>query len=61
MIDPQSVKADALAGTDSRGFDGGSLVNSRKRHRHHHTPRLAPVDQPAHPPVVAHLSASAPI
>ncbi|WP_411115461.1 IS5 family transposase [Streptomyces sp. 029-5] len=32
VIDSQSVKADAVAGTDSRGFDGGTLVNGRKRH-----------------------------
>jgi hypothetical protein len=28
----QSVKADAVVGLDSRGFDGGKLVNGRKRH-----------------------------
>ncbi|NXY99099.1 transposase [Streptomyces sp. BR123] len=32
MIDSQSVKADAVVGADSRGFDGGKLVNGRKRH-----------------------------
>src|SRR4051812_30052938 len=32
VIDSQSVKADAVAGADSRGFDGGKLVNGRKRH-----------------------------
>ncbi|MEU1601218.1 transposase [Streptomyces sp. NPDC005708] len=32
VIDSQSVKADAVVGTDSRGFDGGKLVNRRKRH-----------------------------
>lgn len=32
MIDSQSVKADAAVGMDSRGFDGGKLVNGRKRH-----------------------------
>ncbi|KND39078.1 MULTISPECIES: IS5/IS1182 family transposase [Streptomyces] len=32
MIDSQSVKADAVVGSDSRGFDGGKLVNGRKRH-----------------------------
>lgn len=32
MIDSQSVKADAVAGSESRGFDGGKLVNGRKRH-----------------------------
>ncbi|MFD9516995.1 hypothetical protein [Streptomyces sp. NPDC059979] len=32
MIDPQSVKADAVVGSDSRGFDGGKLINGRKRH-----------------------------
>ncbi|MFF0628863.1 transposase, partial [Streptomyces sp. NPDC004296] len=32
VIDSQSVKADAIVGADSRGFDGGKLVNGRKRH-----------------------------
>ncbi|MGW6795728.1 transposase [Streptomyces chartreusis] len=32
MIDSQSVTADAVVGSDSRGFDGGKLVNDRKRH-----------------------------
>ncbi|MFF3412307.1 transposase [Streptomyces sp. NPDC002742] len=32
VIDSQSVKADAVVGSDSRGFDGGKLVNGRKRH-----------------------------
>jgi len=32
VIDSQSVKADAVVGLDSRGFDGGKLVNGRKRH-----------------------------
>ncbi|MGW2865536.1 IS5 family transposase [Streptomyces sp. NPDC001205] len=32
VIDSQSVKADAVVGTDSRGFDGGKLINGRKRH-----------------------------
>ncbi|MCC9711514.1 transposase [Streptomyces sp. MNU76] len=32
MIDSQSVKADVAVGADSRGFDGGKLVNGRKRH-----------------------------
>ncbi|WP_234390523.1 transposase [Streptomyces sp. MMG1533] len=32
MIDSQSVKADAVVRADSRGFDGGKLVNGRKRH-----------------------------
>ena len=32
VIDSQSVKADAVVGADSRGFDGGRLVNGRKRH-----------------------------
>ncbi|GGU90135.1 hypothetical protein GCM10010211_65900 [Streptomyces albospinus] len=31
MIDSQSVKADAVVGSDSRGFDGGKLINGRKR------------------------------
>ncbi|MGX1027611.1 IS5 family transposase [Streptomyces sp. SAI-097] len=32
VIDSQSIKADAVAGSDSRGFDGGKLVNGCKRH-----------------------------
>ncbi|MER7810258.1 transposase [Streptomyces sp900116325] len=32
VIDSQSVKADAVVGSDSRGFDGGKLLNGRKRH-----------------------------
>ncbi|MFI6693489.1 IS5 family transposase [Streptomyces sp. NPDC050433] len=32
VIDSQSVKADAVVGCDSRGFDGGKLINGRKRH-----------------------------
>ncbi|WP_323184023.1 transposase [Streptomyces sp. NBC_01221] len=32
MIDSQSVKADAVVGSDSRGFSGGKLINGRKRH-----------------------------
>ncbi|MGW2233409.1 transposase [Streptomyces sp. NPDC001759] len=32
MTDSQSVKADAVVGTDSRGFDGGKSINGRKRH-----------------------------
>jgi transposase len=32
VIDSQSVKADAVVGSDSRGFDGGKLINGRKRH-----------------------------
>ncbi|SCF80859.1 IS5 family transposase [Streptomyces sp. Ncost-T10-10d] len=32
VMDSQSVKADAVVGADSRGFDGGKLVNGRKRH-----------------------------
>ncbi|MEU3320714.1 transposase [Streptomyces sp. NPDC006785] len=32
VIDSQSVKADAVVGADSRGFDGGQLINGRKRH-----------------------------
>ncbi|MFJ5731586.1 IS5 family transposase [Streptomyces paradoxus] len=32
VIDSQSVKADAVVGSESRGFDGGKLVNGRKRH-----------------------------
>ncbi|MGW4233129.1 hypothetical protein ACWEF9_28320 [Streptomyces sp. NPDC004980] len=31
VIDSQSVKADAAVGSDSRGFDGGKLINGRKR------------------------------
>jgi transposase len=29
VIDSQSVKADAVVGADSRGFDGGKLINGR--------------------------------
>ncbi|MFF3358134.1 transposase [Streptomyces sp. NPDC002917] len=32
VIDSQSVKADAVAASDSPGFDGGKLVNGHKRH-----------------------------
>ncbi|MGT2525823.1 transposase [Streptomyces nojiriensis] len=32
VIDSQSIKADAVVGSDSRGFDGGKLINGRKRH-----------------------------
>ncbi|MGA5499318.1 IS5 family transposase [Streptomyces cinereoruber] len=32
VIDSQTVKADAAVGSDSRGFDGGKLINGRKRH-----------------------------
>jgi transposase len=32
VIDSQSAKADAVVGSDSRGFDGGKLINGRKRH-----------------------------
>jgi transposase len=32
VIDSQSVKADAVVGAESRGFDGGKLINGRKRH-----------------------------
>ncbi|MFF0847690.1 IS5 family transposase [Streptomyces olivaceus] len=32
VIDSQSVKADAVAGADNRGFDGRKLINGRKRH-----------------------------
>lgn len=32
VIDSQSVKADAVVGADSRGFDGGKLINGCKRH-----------------------------
>ncbi|MFF3958549.1 transposase [Streptomyces sp. NPDC001890] len=32
MIDSQSVKADAVVGSDSSGFDGGKLINGRMRH-----------------------------
>ncbi|WP_442814313.1 hypothetical protein [Streptomyces sp. NBC_01198] len=30
VIDSQSVKADAVVGSHSRGFDGGKLINGRK-------------------------------
>jgi hypothetical protein len=29
---PSRIKADAVVGADSRGFDGGKLINGRKRH-----------------------------
>ncbi|MDX2758416.1 IS5 family transposase [Streptomyces europaeiscabiei] len=32
VIDSQSVKADAVVGAGTRGFDGGKLINGRKRH-----------------------------
>ncbi|MFI8392238.1 transposase [Streptomyces sp. NPDC085540] len=32
VIESQSVKADAVVGPDSRGFNGGKLINGRKRH-----------------------------
>ncbi|MFF7730870.1 IS5 family transposase [Streptomyces sp. NPDC008001] len=32
VIDSQTVKADAVVGHDSRRFDGGKLINGRKRH-----------------------------
>lgn len=32
IVDSQSVKAAATVHADSRGFDGGKLVNGRKRH-----------------------------
>ncbi|WNZ07355.1 IS5 family transposase [Streptomyces sp. 11x1] len=32
VIGSQSVKADAVVGTDSRGYDGGKQINGRKRH-----------------------------
>ncbi|MDX3697490.1 hypothetical protein PV726_46330 [Streptomyces europaeiscabiei] len=32
MIDSQSVEADAVVGSDSRGFDGGKPIDRRKRH-----------------------------
>ncbi|MEV6740076.1 IS5 family transposase [Streptomyces sp. NPDC051104] len=32
VIDSQSVKADAVVGADSRGYDGGKQINGRKRH-----------------------------
>ncbi|MEE1745038.1 IS5 family transposase [Streptomyces sp. JV184] len=32
VIDSQSVKADAVVGASTRGFDGGKLVDGRKRH-----------------------------
>ncbi|MFJ6893861.1 transposase [Streptomyces hokutonensis] len=40
VIDSQSVEADAVVGSDSRGFDGGKLVNGRKRHFVVDTPGL---------------------
>ncbi|WP_201856249.1 hypothetical protein [Streptomyces endocoffeicus] len=47
MIDAQSVKADAVVGADSRGFDGGKLINGRKWHvvaAAHHRLELAWAD-----------------
>lgn len=32
VIDSQSVKADAVVGADSRGYDGGKKINGRRRH-----------------------------
>ncbi|WP_437050116.1 transposase [Streptomyces sp. enrichment culture] len=32
VIDSRPVTADAVVGADSRGLDGGTLVNGRKRH-----------------------------
>ncbi|MYX22122.1 MULTISPECIES: transposase [unclassified Streptomyces] len=32
VVDSQSAKADAVVSADSRGFDGGKLINGRKRH-----------------------------
>ncbi|WP_282694770.1 IS5 family transposase [Streptomyces sp. CC208A] len=32
VIDSQSVKADAVVGTGSRGYDGGKKINGRRRH-----------------------------
>lgn len=32
LIDSQCVKADAVVAADCRGFDGGKLINGRKRH-----------------------------
>jgi transposase len=32
VIDSQSVKADAVVGASSRGYDGGKKINGRRRH-----------------------------
>ncbi|MEU6603121.1 transposase [Streptomyces flaveolus] len=32
VIDSPSVKADAVVGTDSNGYDRGKQINGRKRH-----------------------------
>ncbi|MFE6156778.1 transposase [Streptomyces sp. NPDC057889] len=32
IIDSQSVKADAVVGADSRGYDDGKKINGRRRH-----------------------------
>ncbi|UQA37516.1 transposase [Streptomyces sp. HNA39] len=32
MIDSRSVKADVVVHHNSRGFDGGKLINGRRRH-----------------------------
>ncbi|MFC4463802.1 transposase [Streptomyces xiangluensis] len=42
VIDSQSVKADAVVGSDSRGLDGAKLVNGLKRHVVVDTPRPPP-------------------
>jgi transposase len=42
VIDSQSVKADAVVGSDSRGFDGGKLINGRKRQALRYGPNRAP-------------------
>ncbi|WP_406303013.1 transposase [Streptomyces sp. NBC_00885] len=36
LIDSQSVKADAVVGSDSRGFDGGKLINGHSKADHGH-------------------------
>ncbi|MFE3167958.1 hypothetical protein [Streptomyces sp. NPDC059224] len=39
-VDSRSVKADVAVGSDSRRFDGGKLINGRRRHVVVHTPGL---------------------
>ncbi|MFF6776541.1 transposase [Streptomyces sp. NPDC012637] len=40
VIESQSIKADAVVGAGSRGFDGGKLIIGRKRHAVVDTPGL---------------------
>ncbi|MEV6957553.1 transposase [Streptomyces sp. NPDC051183] len=40
VIDSQSVKADAVVGTDSRGYDGGKQINGSSSREGSHLPAL---------------------